>query len=642
MSELFRISQSFFWLVCFVVAAQSLVAQSDIYTERQKKIVAEIDSLLNVAWATGRSNPEQSIATVKKIEALQKEHQLDHKKPVVLYYYGVFYKNLNRYDLSEQYFNEYEAFYEATNDKGRLAAVNMAKANLFSDIGNYTKSMEVVTRSLAFYEALKDTNGIILANSKLGYLLLEVGRFQEALEYHKKSEILAEANQNHGELVISYTNTALTYEKIKDFPRAMEYYRKAYELGETLDDDYSKITNRYNMANILQITNQSEASIPFIESCVRLADSINIPSLSAASKRLLADVMIKKKQFDTSIALSKSLLDTTKYNLGLRDQIEVQKLITEAQQQKGDFKNAFASLKALKILEDSLVGVERQEKINQLQVQYETEKKEQQIAMLDLQNQVATSIIQQKNRTILLGAIGLVLVSILCAILYRLFNSYRLQKIQLSKALEEKEFLVKEIHHRVKNNLQVISSLLQLQSRYIEEPNALAALNDGESRVRSMAIIHHHLYSGDNLSQVDVPQYIENLCSNLYASYHHKHQNVSIHQAIDQLALDVSVMIPLGLIINELITNAFKYAFEGKERGNIWISIKETQGMLKVMVKDDGIGINNTIKKGFGSRLIETFLRKLEATSEVVIQQGTTVNIDIVNYTKENLVKKTA
>ncbi len=641
MSASSRRSQLFLLLICFVVMP-SLAAQSDTYTESQKKIVAEIDSLLNVAWATARSNPEQSITTVRAIEALQEKHQLDYKKSIALYYYAVFYKNLNRYDLSEQYFNECEAFYEAEGDKKRLAAINISKANLFSDIGNYTKSMEAVTRSLALYEALQDTNGIVSANSKLGYLLLEVGRTQEALDYHKKSEALSEATQNLSELTISYTNIALVYEKIKDFEQAKEYYKKAYELGETLDDDYGKIINRYNMANILQIMDEGEASIPFVKSCIQLADSINIPSLSAASKRLLADAMINKRQFDASLALAKSLLDTAKYNLGLKDQIETQKLIVKAQQQKGDFKNAFTSLEILKTLEDSLIGTERQEKINQLQVQYETEKKEQQIAMLDLQNQAATSLIQQKNRTILLGAIGLVLVSILCAILYRLFNSYRLQKIQLSKALEEKEFLVKEIHHRVKNNLQVISSLLQLQSRYIEEPNALAALNEGESRVRSMAIIHHHLYTGDNLSQVDVPQYIENLCGNLYASYHHKQQHINIHQAIDPIALDVSVMIPLGLIINELITNAFKYAFEGKEKGNIWIRIKETQGMLQVAVKDDGIGINTTTKKGFGSRLIETFLRKLEATSEVIIDQGTTIRIDIVNYTKENLVKKTA
>lgn len=99
----------------------------------------------------------------------------------------------------------------------------------------------------------------------------------------------------------------------------------------------------------------------------------------------------------------------------------------------------------------------------------------------------------------------------------------------ISNMLEEKEYLIKEIHHRVKNNLQIISSLLQLQSRYVEEPTALAALHDGESRVRSMSIIHHHLYTDDHLSQVKLPLYIENLCDNLQASYNIRNKAIAIH-----------------------------------------------------------------------------------------------------------------
>ncbi|NRA48870.1 MAG: tetratricopeptide repeat protein, partial [Phaeodactylibacter sp.] len=433
----------------------------------------------------------------------------------------------------------------------------------------------------------------------------------------------------------------VAYENQGDFSEAYTYYELAYQIGEAKKGDYDKVLNRYNMAHILTRMDRWEAAAPYAEACAQLADSINVPDLSAASRRLLADFLMEEEQYERSISMLLPQTDTA-YSMGLKDRAEAFELLARAYQQKGDHRRGFEALEQFKALSDSITGIERLNRINELSAQYETEKKQQQIAMLDLENQAARSVISQKNRTITIGIVGLVLITALSIFLYGLYRKYRRQQEELAVALEEKEYLIKEIHHRVKNNLQIISSLLQLQARYIEEPSALEALSDGENRVRSMSIIHHHLYTGENLSQVNLQEYITNLCSNLEASYRPANKAISLHQEIADLLLDVSIMIPLGLIMNELLTNAYKYAFEGLAKGNIWVRVEEKGGQLLIEVKDDGVGMHqDTVRKGFGSRLIRAFLRKLEAEMETgQPERGTEVLIRIPDYIKDSVLQK--
>ena len=289
------------------------------------------------------------------------------------------------------------------------------------------------------------------------------------------------------------------------------------------------------------------------------------------------------------------------------------------------------SLEQILLLKDSLSNRQFDEEIAKMEVAFQTREKE-----------MALELAQRKNNVLLAGLGG---VLIIASLLFWTIRQKRRANAVLAgknaiieKALEEKEFLIKEIHHRVKNNLQIISSLLQLQSRYVDDPHALEALNDGESRVRSMAIIHHHLYAQDNLGKVHVPKYLANLCDNLQSSCNTKNLPIHIHQDIDDIALDVSVMIPLGLILNELITNCYKYAFEGRETGNIRVRVREGAEGLLVSVKDDGVGMDlSRVQAGFGDRLIKAFVRKLDAEMETLNEEGSEVRIRVREYAKEPL-----
>ena len=225
------------------------------------------------------------------------------------------------------------------------------------------------------------------------------------------------------------------------------------------------------------------------------------------------------------------------------------------------------------------------------------------------------------------GAIGL-----LGFFSYRLRNKNR----RIQKQDQEKEVLLKEIHHRVKNNLQVISSLLGLQGLSIKDAKAKAAIQEGRSRVHSMSLIHQSLYKKDNLTGIEMKPYLQKLTADLIATYNY--QDVEIQSVInsEDITLDVETVVPIGLIINELVTNSVKYAFEGRQKGVIKVELSEDNGLLRLVVSDNGIGLDNdqlkTKEDSYGHSLIRAFRDKLDAEIKVENQDGTKIDLIIKSY----------
>jgi PAS domain S-box-containing protein len=163
---------------------------------------------------------------------------------------------------------------------------------------------------------------------------------------------------------------------------------------------------------------------------------------------------------------------------------------------------------------------------------------------------------------------------------------------QIQASLTEKEILLKEIHHRVKNNLQIVCSLLSMQARTINDPEAYAALQISQARVRSMSLIHERLYRSNDLGRINFGQYIYDLAAFLFSSYHDISGQISLSVQADEVTLDIDTAIPLGLILNELVTNSLKYAFPNQRPGEIKIQLlKHSDGFISMLCSDNGIGV---------------------------------------------------
>jgi len=197
---------------------------------------------------------------------------------------------------------------------------------------------------------------------------------------------------------------------------------------------------------------------------------------------------------------------------------------------------------------------------------------------------------------------------------------------ELRKSLEEKEILLKEIHHRIKNNLQIISSLLSLQTM---TTNRNDTFKETQDRIRSMALIHEQLYQSEDLARINFKEYTEKLIRNLLNSYP-TGKSITTKLDIENLSLEVDTAIPLSLIMNELLTNALKYAFNGKDKGTIEITFKRVKDKLELKIADDGIGFPEHKlheSKSLGLKLVNILVKQLEGTLSIKSQDGSCFKI---------------
>ena len=208
---------------------------------------------------------------------------------------------------------------------------------------------------------------------------------------------------------------------------------------------------------------------------------------------------------------------------------------------------------------------------------------------------------------------------------------------QIQASLREKEVLLQEIHHRVKNNLQVICSLLDLQSQDIEEPATLEMFRESQNRVKSMALVHEKLYQSKDFASINFAEYIENLISYLFQVYRMNASNITLELDIDEVSLNIDQAIPCGLIISELVSNALKYAFPNSQEGTITIDFNSNlNNQITLIIKDNGVGFNTnfdfTNLNSLGLKLVNVLIHQLEGTLEIDYSAGTEFKIIFLGH----------
>jgi two-component sensor histidine kinase len=349
--------------------------------------------------------------------------------------------------------------------------------------------------------------------------------------------------------------------------------------------------------NFLEAANASGDSARMLTANLYLTG--NYHYLKESKKALFHDEMVK--------ALAKKLNSNYEYAQGLKYSAAIY-------EQMGQFEEAYYRLfDYVHFNEDTLMSEQNLRQAEEMRTKYEAEKKETLIALQESQ------LGRERFRFwAVLGGLALALIA--GGFLFQLAG-------RLRKRNEEKEFLIKEIHHRVKNNLQILSSLLHLQSRQITDDAALDAVREGQHRVDAMGLIHQKLYMGDNMAKVEMKDYLEQFGQNMLDSFGIEDDRIKLVYELEQMYLDVDTAIPLGLIINELVTNSFKYGFPENRSGVITIALwKDDKNRLCLKVSDNGVGQHGAIQdpKGtsFGTNLVQMLSKKLKGKPEVLAQEA--------------------
>ncbi|MDX1617193.1 MAG: histidine kinase dimerization/phosphoacceptor domain -containing protein [Balneolaceae bacterium] len=204
---------------------------------------------------------------------------------------------------------------------------------------------------------------------------------------------------------------------------------------------------------------------------------------------------------------------------------------------------------------------------------------------------------------------------------------------QVKKSLKEKEILLTEIHHRVKNNLAVISGLLQMQIWETENAAAETALKDSQLRVQSIALVHEKLYQSENLSHIEFDKYIRDLLQAISGTYMENTQDISLQTELEPIALNINQAIPCSLLINELIVNAYKHAFQNRGNGDIWVKMHQQQEKINLTVCDNGVGVPDNFRmltqesESLGMSIIETLVKQLNAEINIYNSEGAVFDI---------------
>ncbi|MEQ8423226.1 MAG: histidine kinase dimerization/phosphoacceptor domain -containing protein, partial [Cyclobacteriaceae bacterium] len=237
-----------------------------------------------------------------------------------------------------------------------------------------------------------------------------------------------------------------------------------------------------------------------------------------------------------------------------------------------------------------------------------------------------------------LGGGGVVLIIMVGSLFYFFVGKQKAnkqlekQKRQIEINLREKESLLREIHHRVKNNLQVISSLLNMQSYHLDDPGMINAIAEGQSRVKAMALIHQKLYQTEQLTEIDFEEYTNQLINHLATAFGQPDKKINSKVSGANIKLDIDTAIPLGLILNELVTNAYKYAFEGVNEGDLAIELQRVDDhQYELTVADSGKGLPGdfdvTKLNSLGLKLVNMLIEQLDGQLTIQSENGTQFSI---------------
>jgi len=484
---------------------------------------------------------------------------------------------------------------------------------------------------------------------------------------------------------ILHNNLANLYKDINDFHAAVVHYDRSYDILIALDEKAFAGTVLMNKASLYYDHSIYDTAYQLQTSAKRLKEqgeasdrSLAMSDLNIGStlvglgrfkeaRQFIDGAMADFKEIENQAGLTNAFVTRGDLEIkmgndraAVRDCEEGKKLAVSAGnldlQQKGcdclfraykslgDFKKSLENHEQLKLLSDSLRNDANTKYITQLEMQYDFDREEERRIAEEKETQILQDQKDKRNRRAFIILITLLVVSLIVG--YLIYQNFRIKKKsetelsikneEISKALHGKELLLGEIHHRVKNNLQVISSLLRLQSRYIEDDAALNAISAGQSRVQSMALLHENLYQDDNFTGVNIQKYFDRLIDGLFSTLNISPDEIKLEKNIEPIELDIDSVVPIGLITNELITNSLKHAFDDQEFGLLKVMLYEQDEKLHLEVSDNGKGMSTDFfeskSTSFGHKLIKAFATKLKAELKVISEGGTTVKLIISDY----------
>lgn len=609
----------------FIVLCSSLVmGQAGEAPTTAKLTKMPVDSILS--WM--RNNTTTNTTSFQKIGFDALERAAASNNPILLgeiheelaNWYG--YHGLFPIDSTVYHSEQALKHYLLTEDKTKIAQSYRALSIDYLNHNELEKAQDVLFKALELFEELQDEQGVASAYRSMSVLQGQMENYEASIDYALKSIDLFKKADNHVQIAIAHFNLIKGYAELGAFDKAYSAADDCIQLSETKAPEEIFVTVRaYSYRGDISIKsgNYEQALNDYTKAWELCVAHIG-EERSATYRTEIANALRLLGRYEE--ALENFNIGVKAYEADENENIStLYEQMSECYAELGREKEALEYFKKSaelrnRMLEGKIANLE-----TEALVKYETGKKDEalvaQAAVLDQKNKIQNLII----------GIGLLLLLLLGIVYYFLRKSRKATQIITAKN-SENELLLKEIHHRVKNNLEMVKSLIALQSAQLEDSATKDAMIASQNRVQSMGIIHQKLYQGTNLGSIEMKDYFVNLGDGILDTFNAENK-VKIALAMDQLELDIDTAVPIGLIVNELLTNSLKYAFPDNTKGKIEISLIKSAGTLNLKVADNGVGKQPGLAPrgtGFGSQLIALLTQQLNGKMLEENQNGTIVS----------------
>lgn len=518
-------------------------------------------------------------------------------------------------------------------------AIGESSATLNDYPGALQNYLAALTRS----EKINNYSQQAIAFSKIAWIYKMTGEinkrdtdFDKALEYINKGlAITTKYHLQQRELSL-LSDLAVIYDLKKLHAKAIETYKLCIE-KETPTDKEGMMALRINLGICYKNSGQFDSSLAQYKICSAISDTLANDFYRMIVFDNVAILYYTMGKYALSINTAFDAINLS-YNADMPAiRLDMYDCLKKTYEKQRNFEKAFVYSEKLYAIRDSIFNKNQSAQLKDMQEKYETDIKDKQITY-----QSGQIIYNRRLNFILCG--GLLALLLIAWGIYvnmrktkRLNQTISIQRDELAKQSNALSVMMKELHHRVKNNLQIVTDLLNLQTLKLTDEEAISAMQKSQQRVQAMALIHQRLYKTDDITHINMGEYIKDLCGFLAVSYGYSTANFTLTLEVAGEWIDIDNALPLGLILNELVTNAFKYAFDNTKHARLFIHFENNNNGITLVVKDNGIGIvpeqwQSSNNNSFGGQLVKALSKQLRAQQKTEVDNGTSFTFIIPKH----------
>ncbi len=549
---------------------------------------------------------EEALPTIQKAGLITKELKALNILAGISYYRGNYDKALAlTQNISELHLRE--------GQLDRYAAVILNTGSIYQVKGSYVQALKHYQLGLDIADSVDAITYIIHAHELIGGLHAARNRFDQATAFYQTALDLSVENQLISKQIATLHNLGDLYSKSQAYSKADSILKAALYLSDSIGNELFLANGQSLRGANYHRWDQPVQAIAFLHRALAYFDKERISTHAVNTFSALAEAYYQLNDLGKAKEYGEQGLSLAKRIGHRKAEMQLRELLTHVYLGFEDLRLALKHQVLADKIEDSLFQAEQHIVIEEMNARFELDKREEEIGYLQNESELQQALVSRQQNQLIIIALSSTLLFLLLALLYRNYKQKVIANKKLQNALDDKEVLLKEVHHRVKNNLQVVATILRLQQRRSEDPEVLNVVQEMESRVDSIALIHEDLYKKEDVSQVNMQTYLDKLLNNNLHLHQTEHR---ISHSIDApIKIPLDLAIPLALITNELTTNALKHAFPDSREGKIHVSLLEkNDSFMELTVEDNGIGMKEDDPKGesFGLEIVYTLTEQLK------------------------------